>query len=128
MLDERLLDLRRGVGRNEGGRVAPASKAELATRISGALAKAGPAAAPGAVTAAATQGSVVSEGDKAHGADAARQKFKVTGTGITVELSKVNTYGLGREWKIHPVEVGEGAKAAIAIRSPTAKVLLRKFK
>ena len=59
---------------NEGGRVAPASKAELATRISGALAqaKAAPAAAPAATTAAATQGSVVSEGDKAHGADAAR--------------------------------------------------------
>jgi len=71
---------------NEGGRVAPASKAELAKRISGALAqaKAAPAASPGAITAAATQGSVVSEGDKAHGADAARQRFKVTGTGVTV--------------------------------------------
>jgi len=58
----------------------------LAERISGALgqAKAAPAASPGVTTAAATQGSVVSEGDKAHGADAARQRFKVTGTGVTV--------------------------------------------
>jgi hypothetical protein len=71
---------------NEGGRVAPASKAELTKRISAALAKAesAPAAAPAATAAAVNQGSVVSEGDKAHGADAARTRFKVTGTGVTV--------------------------------------------
>jgi subtilisin-like proprotein convertase family protein len=67
---------------NEGGRVAPASKAELTERISGALAQA--KATPAATTAAVDQGSTVSEGDTAHGADAARTRFKVTGTGVTV--------------------------------------------
>jgi subtilisin-like proprotein convertase family protein len=71
---------------NEGGRVAPASKAELTKRISGALtrATAQEAAAPAAGPAPVNQGSVVSEGDKAHGADAARSRFRVTGTGVTV--------------------------------------------
>ena len=67
---------------NEGGRVAPASKAELTRRISGALAQAKTRSA--AIPAAVDQGSTVSEGDKAHGADQARARFKVTGTGVTV--------------------------------------------
>jgi len=67
---------------NEGGRVAPASKAELTKRISGALAQAKTRSA--AIPAAVDQGSTVSEGDKAHGADQARARFKVTGTGVTV--------------------------------------------
>src|SRR4029079_13425031 len=67
---------------NEGGRVAPASKAELTKRISGALARAKTRSA--AIPAAVDQGSTVSEGDKAHGADQARARFKVTGTGVTV--------------------------------------------
>jgi len=67
---------------NEGGRVAPASKAELTERISGALAQAKTRSA--AIPAAVDQGSTVSEGDKAHGADNARARFKVTGTGVTV--------------------------------------------
>ena len=53
---------------NEGGRVAPASKAELTKRISGALAqaKAAPAAAvPAATAAVVSQGSMVTEGDTA---------------------------------------------------------------
>jgi subtilisin-like proprotein convertase family protein len=67
---------------NEGGRVAPASKAELTKRISGALTQARTRSA--ATPAAVNQGSTVSEGDKAHGADKARARFKVTGTGVTV--------------------------------------------
>jgi mRNA-degrading endonuclease toxin of MazEF toxin-antitoxin module len=67
---------------NEGGRVAPASKAELTKRISGALAQARPVG--GRHRPPVSQGSTVSEGDKAHGADQARARFKVTGTGVTV--------------------------------------------
>lgn len=74
---------------NAGGRVAPVSKEKLAAalgkRLSGARTSGVPA---GKVTAAAgaavNQGSVVSEGDKAHAADAARARFHVTGTGVTV--------------------------------------------
>ena len=104
---------------NEGGRVAPASKAELTKRISGALAqaKAAPAAAPAATTAAVTQGSVVSEGDKAHGADAARARFKVTGTGVTVGVlsdgvdslaASIASGDLPADTRVLPGQAGDG--------------------
>ena len=105
---------------NEGGRVAPASKAELTKRISGALAqaKAAPAAAvPAATTAAVNQGSVVSEGDKAHGADAARARFKVTGTGVTVGVlsdgvdslaASIASGDLPADTRVLPGQAGDG--------------------
>jgi uncharacterized repeat protein (TIGR01451 family) len=76
---------------NEGGRVAPVSKEQresvLKQRIAGALSDArtsGRPVATAAATAAVNQGAVVSEGDKAHAADAARARFRVTGTGVKV--------------------------------------------
>lgn len=74
---------------NANGRVVPASKeklaAELGKRLSAARTSGVPATkVTAAAGAAVNQGSVVSEGDKAHAADAARARFKVTGTGVTV--------------------------------------------
>jgi subtilisin-like proprotein convertase family protein len=72
---------------NEGGRVAPATKEQLATALQKRLSDARTSAKPvakAAVTAVVNQGSVVSEGDKAHAADAARTRFRVTGTGVKV--------------------------------------------
>lgn len=74
---------------NEGGRVAPASKEQIAAALGKRLSDARTSGKPAAKIAAATgaavnQGSVVSEGDKAHAADAARARFKVTGTGVKI--------------------------------------------
>ena len=70
---------------NADGRVAPASKAKLAAAH---RQRAGrprqPAAAAPRVPWPRNVGTVTSEGDRAHGADAARAKFRVTGTGVTV--------------------------------------------
>jgi subtilisin-like proprotein convertase family protein len=100
---------------NEGGRVAPASKTELTERIAGALAKAAPQ--PAATTAAVNQGSVVSEGDKAHGADAARARFHVTGTGVTVGVlsdgvdslaASIASGDLPADTRVLPGQAGDG--------------------
>jgi subtilisin-like proprotein convertase family protein len=73
---------------NEGGRVVPASKEKLAaalgTRLSAARTGGTATRVTAAAGAAVNQGSVVSEGDKVHAADAARARFKVTGTGVTI--------------------------------------------
>ncbi len=81
-----------------GSTAKPESKEAKAERVAAALhaaeskvaAKAAPATAPGkattsaSVTAAVGQGEVISEGDRAHAADTARTRYKVTGIGVKV--------------------------------------------
>jgi uncharacterized repeat protein (TIGR01451 family) len=107
---------------NEGGRVVPASKEKLAAALGKRLSDARTSAKPAAkVTAAGgaavNQGSVVSEGDKAHAADAARARFKVTGTGVTVGVlsdgvdslaASIATGDVPPDTRALPGEAGEG--------------------
>ena len=60
---------------------------------------------------------MVSEGDKAHGADAARQRFKVTGTGVTVGVlsdgvdslaASIASGDLPADTRVLPGQAGDG--------------------